>query len=209
MNQLPTAIQNKLDSAYKQIFGGLESILSGCVLYCSIVDTDRERCVKYMNSKGFPSDFLDMLENVGRGRITPRLLFLLGPGPERLQRVPFSEQERILNVGVEVAKVVGNEIIAVVKPVTELTALEAQTALNSSGNVSIAAQRELLSKRTITMAFKTVPFSLDGEDLLVKGIRIPFQELDRLYQAARQAHDKKVSFLERDMKESQIRRARP
>lgn len=156
---------------------------------------------------GVYEDFVDLIEKVGRGRLSPRLLFLPGPGPERLHRVPLAEQERILNVGVVVAKQTGKEFKKVVKPIAQLTSEESLLAINASGNIGFEQQVETLKQVVVKKTFKTVPFQLDGDTLLVRAnCRIPFSEMEALYHRASKAHDAKIKRLAADMTHRQLER---
>jgi hypothetical protein len=207
MKELTISLKKQLTEAHKQIVGGIESMAEGCKLFVAVLDQDRDGAIAFMKSKGVPTEMLDLMESVGRGRIHPRLMFMPGPGPERLQRAPFHEQERLLNVGVEVARIVGDEIKTMVKPVAELTRSEAEIALDSGGNSSLQIQEERLKQRMLSKTFKLPPYSLDGDTLLAReNCRIPFAELERIYSSAKEAHQAKVGRLEADLKKRQIAR---
>jgi hypothetical protein len=204
MNTLAKSIQTKLTQAHTKIIGGISEIKEGCKLYVQILDTEPE-ARGFMLSRGINPDFLDMIENVGRGRIHERLLFLPGPGPERLQRAPLHEQERILNTGVEVVRLVGEEIKVETKPISGLTKFEAEISLDSGGQVPRAKQEEKIKERVINSTFRLAPYSLDGDSLIARSnCRIPFSELERLFKQAKEIHENKLRILESDVKKGQI-----
>lgn len=205
MKALQTNIEKKLEKAHATILGGIEQMKAGSVAIVECLDEDREATVKFMKSRGVNDEFLDLIESVGRGRLHPKLLFMPGPGPERLHRAPIKEQERILNTGVQIAKLVGDEFKTTIKPLAELTRAEAEVAIDSSGNVPMEKQVERLKQRIVSHTFKLPAYSLDGDTLLAReNCRIPFSELERLYKQAEKAHEKKMSFLEGDIKRKQI-----
>jgi hypothetical protein len=207
MKELTVSLKKQLTEAHKQIIGGIESMAAGCKLFVAILDQDREGSLAFMKSKGIQTEMLDLMENVGRGRIHPRLMFMPGPGPERLQRAPLSEQERILNVGVEVVRLVGDEIKTVVKPVNELTRFESEIALDSNGNTPRSQQEERLKKRVMSSTFRLPPYFLDGDVVRVRAdATIPYEEIKRIYTAATEAHQAKAGRLEADLKKRQIAR---
>lgn len=209
MKELTQSSKKQLIEAQNLITAGIDSIAAGCKKFVEILDEDRAATLAFLQSRGIRDEMLDLMENVGRGRLHPRLLFLPGPGPERLQRAPIAEQERLLNVGVEVVRLVGEEIKTTVKPVGELTRQEAELAIDSTGNTARDLQVERLKNRLLSTAFKLPPYFLDGDELCVRRDarpRIPFTELERLYHAAKEAHDKKARLLESDLKKRQIQR---
>lgn len=205
MSTLAKTTKQKLANAHSLILAGVEQMKQGCVIVCECLDEDRDATIAFMRARGVSDEFLDLIENVGRGRIHPRLMFMPGPGPERLQRAPMKEQERILNAGVEVARLVGDEFKKEVKPLAELTRVEAEVAIDSSGNVSVEKQVEKLKQRLINSTFKLPPYKLDGDTLLAReNCRIPYAELERLYRQATTNHAQRVRSLESDIKRRQI-----
>ena len=204
---LSTTNKKRLIEAHAKIFGGIETIREGCKLYVESVDEDREAARAFMASRHVPEEFLDLMENVGRGRIHPRLMIMAGPGPERLQRAPLSEQARIINTGVEVVRLVGDEMKVVTKPVCELTRSEAEIALDSSGNTPRAQQEERLKDRLLNKTFRLPPFWLDGENVRTRAdSTIPYEDLQRLAREAEQGNQAKKARLEADLKRRQIQR---
>jgi hypothetical protein len=162
----------------------------------------------FLHQHNVPEPFLDLIERVGRGQMTWRLLFLPCPASERLMRLPLAAQERLIATGVEVARLVGDEIKMCVKPVVELTRAEAEIALNSSGNVPQEVQREALQDRLLNKTFKAPAYSLKGDELLVRrDTRIPFADLERLFRDASLANQAKKQSLEGEVKRRQIERA--
>lgn len=206
MKEIEKQLQATLKEAYDIIFGGIDQVKRGCVAVVQCLDKDREATVAYMRKRGVVDEFLELIENVGRGRIHSRLIFMPGAGPERVQRAPLVEQERLINAGVEVVRLIGDEFKKTVKPLAELTRAEAEIAIDSSGNVSEAKQIERIKQRMIHTTFKMPPYSLDGDVLLAReNCRIPFAELQRLYEDAEKAHNQKLKSLEADMKKRQVR----
>lgn len=186
-----TNVKGLLDEAFSKINAGAQTIKEGCELYVQALDQDLESARKFMRDHGITDEFLDLFEAVGRGRIHPRLLVMPCPANTRLQRAPLAEQERLLSAGVELVEFVNGEAKVRIKPVSELTKLEAATALDSSGNVPRDVQIERLKRRVLGHTFKMPPYSLDGDILYAReNSRIPFEELKRLYLEAHKYHEK-------------------
>lgn len=197
MKTLTKSIKDLIAEAHFKINAGAQSIAEGCKLYVQALDQDVDAARKFMRERGISEAFLDLFESVGRGRIHPRLLVMPCPANVRLQRMPLAEQDRLLTAGVEVVQWTGNESKVVVKSVSELTKQEAESALDSTGNVSHAVQIERARRRVLTNAYKLPPYSLDGDTLYAReNCRIPLAELERLAAEARKAHDAKLKTID-------------
>lgn len=206
MNSLTPNIQKQALANLSRIEQGLENIQEVCREHVAMVDKCPE-LPGFLLSKGVSEAMLDLIERVGRNQMTPKLLFMPGPGPERLLRLPVKEQERLLAAGVEVVRMVGDEMRSTVKPVSELTRIEAEIAINSDGNVSKERQTAALQERILNNTFRTPPVRLQGDELYVREkTRIPFADLERYYRDAKLVHDTKTQRLEADIKARQIRK---
>jgi len=180
-----TSVKVLLDEAFEKINAGAQTIKEGCELYVKALDKDLDGARKFMREHGITDEFLDLFEAVGRGRIHPRLLVMPCPANTRLQRAPLAEQERLLSVGVELVEMVNGEPKLVIKPVSELSKLEAAVALDANGNVPQHIQVERLKRRVLGHTFRMPPYSLDGDTLYAReNCRITYEELERLYREA-------------------------
>lgn len=207
---LSQELSTKLDEARKRIFAGVDEIVAGCRIYVAVLDSNREAAMEYMIKKGIPIGSLDLIESVGRDKLDPRLIFMPGPGPARLQRAPLSVQDRLLNTGVEVARIVGGAVRVSIKPVAELTAAEAELALDAKGNVPVDTQKERLTKQILSNKFRIAAYALDEDALVVRAnVTIPYDEFERLYLGAKTAHETKIKRLQAEIKQNQITRQRP
>jgi len=205
MKELSKTNKQILIEVHTGIFKSIDQIKECCQRYVQVLDEDREAARAFMLQRGMGDELLDLIESVGRGRIHPRLMFMPGPGPERLQRAPLSEQERIINVGVDVVHLVGDEFKVKTKKISELTKSEAEIAVDSSGNTPREIQEERLRRRILTHTFKTPPYMLEGDTLFAReNSRIPFAELQRLFLEAEKVHELKKKTIEADIKKRQI-----
>ena len=96
---------------------------------------------------GYSAEFLNRLENLGRGRMTPTLMFAGFPAARRLQSLPLSEQERALKHGVEVIGEDGSEPRMI--PASDLTASQCRLAFSGDRIASLAEQRTKLQEITV------------------------------------------------------------
>lgn len=205
MNELTKSHQKTLKEAFDGFGRGIDGVVESCKKYVAVLNEDRDAAQAFMRQLGVPAETLDVMESVGRGSIHPRLLFLCGPGPARLQRAPVAEQERLLNTGVEVLRKEGGVLKKVVKPVAGLSKEEAQNALDSKGQIPIAEQAAKFKEQEQNITYKGPPYFLVGDALKAReNCSIPFEELERLYYDAKKANELKKKLLEDSIKRRQI-----
>lgn len=206
--QMKPAIKNlkeELIAIHQGIIGSMEDVLSFCRRFVVCLDQDAQKTRAILQERGVAEGFMDLWENVGRGRVHPKLMFNASPGAERLQMAPYSEQDRLLTTGVQVARLIHDEVKIVVVPVSQLSKAEALSAINSSGNVGKELQIENLEEMIQKRTHRPAPYRLKGEDVYAdKGSTIRFVELERLYFEAKKIHEAKLQSIEAAVKQRQI-----
>jgi hypothetical protein len=96
------------------------------------------RILDEMVDLGINRELLRRLEKLGRGQISPRLVFSTTTGERRLHCLPLSEQEHLLDQGVEVLGAEGDHRRI---PVAQLSPAQCKQVFGAHGVRTLAEQR--------------------------------------------------------------------
>lgn len=93
---------SRIEQLQHAIFTGIESWRHAGALLVSILEEDGLSLAMISERSDLPLDVLAQLEKIGRNQLVPQLLLAEYPAARKLERLPMSEQERLMIEPVEV-----------------------------------------------------------------------------------------------------------
>jgi hypothetical protein len=173
-------IKSAIES-FKECFeNGISNIVKACNAYVNAIDSDPNASEEF--KKAFPlisEGAWASFEAVGRKIIHHRLLFGDNPAFNKLKKLPYSQQEKAIEQGIEIL-VNGGDILKV-KP-ENMTAFQRKQAFIDDRIRSIPEQKAYLESIKI-MESKTVRVEMPYE---IKGQKVVFPAHDRPVEFTRQ-----------------------
>jgi hypothetical protein len=131
-----------------------------------------------------PVDALAQLEKIGRGQLCPQLLLADYPAARRMERLPMSEQERLMNGPVEVLVMRDGHADTLQVNVQHLTSQQVKQVFATNHVRSLAEQRQWVeSQRPASEPVKVdVPYVLTRKSTVIfhQGCEMSAKELLRI-----------------------------
>lgn len=97
-----TKIDDQIEALQKAIYTGVEAWKTAGKLLVSILEQEGVSLGEIADKADLPLDVLAQLEKIGRNQLVPQLLLAEYPAARKLERLPMSEQERLMIQPVEV-----------------------------------------------------------------------------------------------------------
>ena len=97
-----TKIDDQIEALQKAIYTGVEAWKTAGKLLVSILEQGGVSLGEIADKADLPLDVLAQLEKIGRNQLVPQLLLAEYPAARKLERLPMSEQERLMIEPMEV-----------------------------------------------------------------------------------------------------------
>jgi hypothetical protein len=161
-------MDSKLAALRKAVTEGILAYLKAGELLVEILD-EGYNLQDIAEKSEMPVDVLAQLERIGRKQLCPQLLLAEYPAARRLERLPFSEQERLMNGPVEVLILRDGTTDTLQVNVQHLTPQQVRQVFAASHVRSLAEQRQWIeSQRPPAEPVKVdVPYVLTRKNTII------------------------------------------
>lgn len=138
---------SRIEQLQQAIFTGIESWRHAGELLVSILEEDGLSLAMISERSDLPLDVLSQLEKIGRKQLVPQLLLAEYPAARRLERLPMSEQERLMHDSVEVLVLRDGKADTLHVTVRDLTGSQVKQVFASNHIRTLAEQRQWLESQ--------------------------------------------------------------
>lgn len=171
-----TTSATSLESLKSAIDAGIESWKAAGIAIVDLIDNHGMtlgQISESINSPVVNPNVLAQFERIGRNQVLPRLLVASFPAAKAMQKLPLSEQRRLLDQGTDVMVMrTGGADTIIIRP-EDMTKDQAQQVFSKDGVRSLSAQRAFIEgKASETAAMSKVKQS----PWIIKSGRVIFRE---------------------------------
>lgn len=163
---------NSIQSLKNAIESGIEAWETAGREVVKLLDIDRmslEQIAAESNSEYITENVLAQFERIGRQQVMPKLLVMDFPASRHLQKMPMSEQQRLLDGSVELLVIRDNGTDTLNVRSRDLTKDQCKQVFNKDGVRSLGAQRAFIEDRR-----KKIPCSQSTPSWQIKAGKVIF-----------------------------------
>ncbi len=144
------------------IYTGVEAWKKAGQLLVEMIENDGLALADIAEKTELPLDVLSQLEKIGRNQLLPQLLLAEYPAARKLERLPMSEQSRLMIEPVEVMLLKDGDPDTLLVPIRHLTGAQVRQVFASNHVRTLAEQRQWIeSQRPVSEPVKVaVPYML-------------------------------------------------
>ena len=144
------------------IYTGVEAWKKAGQLLVEMIENDGLALADIAEKTELPLDVLSQLEKIGRNHLLPQLLLAEYPAARKLERLPMSEQSRLMIEPVEVMLLKDGDPDTLLVPIRHLTGAQVRQVFASNHVRTLAEQRQWIeSQRPVSEPVKVaVPYML-------------------------------------------------
>lgn len=145
-----TTPKSSIEALKKAIQDGIDAWDLAGKEVVKLLDVDRmslEEIVDKADSELITVNVLAQFERIGRGQVMPKLLVMDFPASRHLQRMPLSEQQRLLNGSVDLLVIRDNGTDTLSVKSRDLTKDQCKQVFSKDGVRSLGAQRAFIEDR--------------------------------------------------------------
>lgn len=177
--------QGRIAELQQAIFTGVEAWKKAGQLLVEIIENDGLALADIAEQADLPIDVLSQLEKIGRNQLVPQLLLAEYPAARKLERLPMSEQERLMLEPVEVMVMKDGAPDTLCVPVRHLSGTQVRQVFATNHVRSLSEQRQWIESQRpqagepVKMA---VPYTLTrkGSVIFNQGCEMTAKELLRI-----------------------------
>jgi len=165
-------VQNSIIPQLKALINdGLESWAKAGQLITEAIDKHDSSITEIAEIAGLPPKVIATLEKVGRGQILPSLLIATYPAASALPRLPYSEQKKAVEDGVELLLDNGDTLLVRAE---NLQPEQVNQCINGGSIRTIAAQKAWMEERNSKNALRNAkpvnsPYNVKGGKVYING----------------------------------------
>lgn len=142
-----TKIDNQIEVLQKAIYTGVEAWRTAGKLLVSILEQGGVSLGEIADKADLPLDVLAQLEKIGRNQLVPQLLLAEYPAARKLERLPMSEQERLMIEPVEVMIIKDGKPDTLHVAVRHLTGSQVRQVFAANHVRTLAEQRQWIESQ--------------------------------------------------------------
>lgn len=139
--------QGRIAELQQAIFTGVEAWKKAGQLLVEIIEQDGLALGEIAEKADLPLDVLAQLEKIGRNQLVPQLLLSEYPAARKLERLPMSEQERLMLEPVEVMVMKEGQPDTLRVPVRHLTGAQVKQVFASNHVRTLSEQRQWIESQ--------------------------------------------------------------
>lgn len=167
MNTLTTIEQSRIAELQQAIFTGVEAWKKAGHLLVEIIENDGLSLADIAEQADLPIDVLSQLEKIGRNQLVPQLLLAEYPAARKLERLPMSEQERLMREPVEMMVMKDGKPDTLMVTVRHLTGPQVRQVFASNHVRGLSEQRQWIeSQRPGAPVRVDVPYVLTRKSVI-------------------------------------------
>lgn len=163
---------------------GIEAFATAGRMLVNMLDDGGLNLPEISEASQIPVDVLGQIEKIGRGQLCPQLLLANYPAARRIERLPMSEQERLMNGPVEVLTMRDGQVDSLMVHAEHLTASQVKQVFAANHVRSLAEQRQWIESQTPASKIVTadVPYLLTRKSTVIfkQGCEMTARELLRI-----------------------------
>lgn len=172
MTQQITTPKSSIENLKRSIEAGIQAWEDAGKEVVRLLDIDQmtlEEIAEKAQSDLITVNVLAQFERIGRGQVMPKLLVMDFPASKHLQRMPLSEQQRLLDGTVDLLVIRDNGTDTLVVKARDLTKDQCKQVFSKDGVRSLGAQRAFIEDRR-----KKIPCSAASPAWQIKSGRVIF-----------------------------------
>lgn len=164
---------NRLAALQQAISAGIEAWKTAGQLLVAIIEEDGLSLGDIAEKADLPIDVLAQLEKIGRNQLVPQLLLAEYPAARKLERLPMSEQERLMIEPVEVMVMKSGKPDTLCVQVRHLTPSQVRQVFAANHIRSASEQRQWIESQTPT---QSAPVKAECPYILTRKGSVIFQQ---------------------------------
>lgn len=177
--------QGRIAELQQAIFTGVEAWKKAGQLLVEIIENDGLALADIAEQADLPIDVLSQLEKIGRNQLVPQLLLAEYPAARKLERLPMSEQERLMLEPVEVMVMKDGAPDTLCVPVRHLSGTQVRQVFASNHVRGLSEQRQWIESQRPQAGEPvkmSVPYTLTrkGSVIFNQGCEMTAKELLRI-----------------------------
>lgn len=133
---------SRIEALQQAIYTGVEAWKKAGTLLVEIIEQDGLPLAQIAEQADLPLDVLAQLEKIGRNQLVPQLLLAEYPAARKLERLPMSEQERLMIEPVEVLVMKEGKPDTLRVPVRHLNGAQVRQVFASNHVRTLSEQRQ-------------------------------------------------------------------